>query len=120
MIKWFVLTIALLVAVPAAAVEEHHYTGHQFVQWNMDIKSGYVIGYITGIATAQEVLKKLSSDSESPDLYEAFIAATDLTSKIGPLIAGIESYYAAEDNRDEEVPAVIFRVGSEILRNTGR
>jgi len=121
MIKWFALLIVLVVVAPTFAVEEQHYTGHQYVEWNMDIKSGYIIGYITGIATSQEVLKELSStSSDALMLYEEFVAATDVTSKIGPLIAGIDAFYADEKNRDEEVPKAIYRIGSEILRRDGR
>jgi hypothetical protein len=87
MVRWFVLVIAMLATVPALGVEEQHYTSLQYVQRNMNIKSGY----ITGIATAQEVLKELSAASGAPELCDAFVAATDLTSKIGPLIAGIDA-----------------------------
>jgi len=121
LIRWIVLVVALLAVVPAFAVDEQHYTGHQYVQWNMDIKSGYIIGYITGIASAQQVLEELSSSSpDAVALYDEFVAATDVTSKIGPLIAGIDEFYADEANRDEEVRTAIYRIGSEILRNTGR
>lgn len=119
--KWIAFMIVMLGASHSFAVDEQHYTGHQYVEWNMDIKSGYIIGYITGIAKAQDSLKELSS--ESPDalrIYQEFLKATDVTGKIGPLIERIDAFYTDEKNRDQEVAIAIYRVGSEILNSSGR